>query len=211
MRRMLALVLLLLAVALVAAPATAVAAAPDHAAGRCEDLDLDDPSQVRDKAAAADAIFEGRVLSTRKRVRSSGDADVANTVRVLVPYDGDAADGDRVTVVTGLARDDGLGRLTDGGRYLFFTTEQANGTHIATQCGGTTELDGALPGQARTVVEQVLAEEEALRAEVTLSEPDGGTTTPPALGRSVAPGVALSLAGLLGLLVVIAVGARRPQ
>jgi hypothetical protein len=206
-------VLAALAVVLVGPPVggTAASAAPYVVDDRCEKFDLGDPSQVRDKATAADAIFEGKVLRSRKRVRSSGDADVANTVRVLAVYSGDVADGARVTVVTGLTRDDGLGSLSKDGRYLFFATELSNGTLIATQCGGTTALEGALPGEFRTVVEQVLAEAEAERAEVTLSEPDGGTTTPPSLGRSVAPGIALGLVGVLGLLVVIAFGARRPH
>lgn len=194
-----------------AVPSTAAADVGSAVADRCEQFDLGDPSQVRDKATAADAIFEGRVLRSRKRVRSSGDADVANQVRVLSVYDGDLADGDVVTIITGLTRDDGLGRLTRRGRYLFFATEQANGTLIATQCGGTTELKGAMPGEFRTVLQQVLAEAEAEAAEVTLSEPDDGTSTPPSLGRSIAPGIALGLVGVLGLLVVIGLGARRPH
>lgn len=207
------MVLAALAVVLVgpAVPSTTAADVTYAVADRCEQFDLGDPSQVRDKATAADAIFEGRVLRSRKRVRSSGDADVANRVRVLSAYDGDIAEDDVVTIITGLARDDGLGTLTQRGRYLFFATEQSNGTLIATQCGGTTELEGGMPGEFRTVLQQVLADAEAEAAEVTLSEPDDGTSTPPSLGRSIAPGIALGLVGVLGLLVVIGLGVRRPH
>ncbi len=184
-------------------------ATPDAAAGQCRDFDLADSAQVAEKAAAADAIFEGRVVATEKRDRSSGDVDFANTVKVLVPYQGDLAADERVTVVTGRSRDDGLGRLTEKARYLFFATEQRSGALIATRCGGTTELDGTLEQRFSSVLEQVIADAEEPEVVVTLAEPEGGTTTPPSLGRSVAPGLALGLAGMLGLAVVVGVGSRR--
>lgn len=192
--------------------ASARAGASSGLADLCDDFDLRDVGQVRDKVADADTIVEGRVVKSRSRVRQGGKPDFAHLVEVQVVFSGDLRVGDRITVITKATGEDGLGRLDRRGRYLFFVQTQSNDTLLATQCGGTTRLSKDLPGPARAAIEQAINEaksEGGDTVEVTLEEPAAGVNTPPTLGRAAAPGFAIVLLGALGLLLVLALGSRR--
>jgi hypothetical protein len=212
-RQGLASIVMLTLGAVLAAVGVAGSSSPAAAAAdQCQRFELGNPGQVRDKVEAATDVFEGRVVRTRERVRS-GDVDYVQIVQVIIDYTGDLSRGDRVTVVTQPATEDGLGRLAPGERYLLFVSEQAGGNYVARRCGGTTELRGPLSSTLAAVVERVI--ENAASTEPTeppapeITEPEGGASSSPSLLRAVAPGIAVALVGALGLVVVIGLGSRR--
>ncbi|NYJ03374.1 hypothetical protein HNR19_004072 [Nocardioides thalensis] len=203
-----------------AAPAAA-ATAPTRAAV-CAPLDLADvePQQVRDYAAEVDFVFVGRVLDRRAlRPQTSGlrprTAGYIHTVTVKAALQGDVRNV--VKVLTTDARATGLGPLRPRSDYLFFAdevdTDRAGALtedrrFEALQCSGTTELDEPMTSRVERDLEQALRAPEEPGMPVELTEPDGGATEPPSLTRAIAPGVALGLVGLLGLLLFSRVGRR---
>lgn len=206
------LVQAVLVVGLLGAPLQPSATAtPAQVAQECDAFDLRDRGQVRAKVAEADTIFQGRVMRAQKRQRPGAKPDFVHIVEVQVVYAGVVSAGQRIEVVTARPADDGLGRLERRARYLFFTQSQSGDTVLAKACGGTTELGSkGFRGAARTTLIEVLAEQsDEPGARVTLDEPANGTASPPSLGRAAAPGVAIVLVGVLGLLLVLGLGARR--
>ncbi|HWJ08104.1 MAG TPA: hypothetical protein VNS46_01930 [Nocardioides sp.] len=196
-----------------AATAAAPDAAPD-AAGPippgCGALDVTDTEAVAAVAEGATDVFLGRVVQP---VRVAGGAtaqpgtaprDVAYDVLVDVPITGDIAADKRVEVVlVGVeGREEPLRRSR---RYLFFTTGE-NAALRADGCDGYasgTMLDAATLEEIRTAL---TAEPET--PDVVLSRPEG-SDEPPDLGRVVAPGAAVSLIGVLGLVLISRLGRRR--
>ena len=193
------LTLRLLACALVSAGAfaattTATAAAPERTA--CEHPD----ATVEQQTMRADAVFTGTVASreqSRSKVTYAVDVDLVNK--------GDL--GEEATVVTPrLDRACGLPDLQKGSEYLWFAT--TDGDRLA-----TTADSGTAPATASRVqqVEDLLG----TGTSPTPPEPVEETFTPVAgerasVTRLAAPGVALVLVGLLGLVLVAALGRRRP-
>ena len=78
-------------------------------------------------------------------------------------------------------------------------------------CSGTQQLQGGLGARLRDFLDETLAEPEDTVPSYTLSAPDDGARSTPALGRLAAPGAAVALIGVLGLLVLARVGSRRQR
>lgn len=204
-------VLVLLVAALLAAPPAVGAPVSVVAAQDCPPFDLTDADQLRAKLAGADAVFEGRVADVVRAQTGDGVNRYAHQVRVQTVYSGDLGRGEEVAVVTEGPGADGLGRLQDDARYLFFTQTQDDGTVAADACGGTTVLDERLQGAQVTLIQTLVAEAAQERAAVSLTVPPSGIEPTPSLTRLVVPGIAVAVLGLLGLFLVISIGARRPH
>ncbi len=190
---------------LLATAGVLVAAAPAHA---CKCVN----TTTAEDAAAADAVFSGTVRETRKP-----EPDQSGRVKGLVTY---LVDVDRVykeegTVVTDTVQVSsqqasascGLGNLPPGTEYLFFATARDAGFR-AGSCGGS-----------RPATDDAVADVEAVLGTGRQMVPDGAkpelvlteveTAAPQTVGRLAAPGVAIALLGLLGLVFVRVAGSRR--
>jgi hypothetical protein len=184
-RRLLALVLLVTGlVAATTAPATAEGCRP---AG----------DTLERQTMRADAVFDG-VVAERGTARST----VTYAVDVDLVYKGDV--GEHVSVETP-RKLCALPAFEAGDEVLWFVNEDGDRV-VSARGDGTTS---ASPSHLRRVVNllgtgQPATEPEPAKATFTLV---GDDTTP--VSRLVAPGVALVLVGLLGLLLVAALGRRR--
>lgn len=187
--------------ALLAGLLTALAQAPALA---CDCVD----STLRQSAGRADVVLRGRVLEQRgvepARAGESGGATYVLEVDRVWKGTVDATDQARVEVSSSSGEAScGLGRLPEGRPVLLFATtpRSAGGELVANLCGGTTLA-------TTSVVTQV----ERLLGEGTPVEPE--PEAPPAVTGTVvgaegevdvvrlaAPGAAVALVGLLGLLV----------
>jgi len=182
-------------------------AAPTHAAAKPKRVPECPPVTVQDSTKAAMAVFSGTVTQVDRQPRTDGLAGALylQTVTVDLVYQGEIT---TETVQVQTDRDRGacsLGALAVGTEYMFFVS----GTGEPWVAGGTS---GTRPASADVVtqVEDVLGEgeppidpakEQAVFTPVDTSEPES-------LSRAAAPGAALVLVGLLGLLVVRGVSRR---
>lgn len=159
---------------------------------------------------SAQAVFTGTVTGVRRDSGAKGSLFV-NEVEVERVYKG-ALTQATVPVVT---RPDqrkrvGLGALEEGERYLFFARVlKSSGdepAYVAGGCSGTTVASDSVVGR----IEELRGEGEApvppTSPPVEFSEVDDADPT--SFTRAAAPGLALVLVGLLGLLVVGRLGRR---
>ncbi len=175
--------------------------APAHAVCRCKDLSL--PQKVN----SAGAIFSGTLTMASGPTTSGNRQTMSYDVKVDRVYKGDIS-SPRVTVKSdALESSCGLTGMTADTRYLFFTRVSNAGTMFANSCGGT--------GPATSALTQRIV---ALLGPGTTPippTPEGATFTPVAdaepypLTRLVAPGAAMVLVGLLGLMLLGALGRSR--
>ena len=172
-----------------------LAQVPSHAVCRCVQSD------VRTDIKRADAVFSGVLVDSSGTAGGTKSDFATYEIEPDTVYKGDV----RTSTVEVRSRnnDCSLGDLKADERYIFFVTEQ--GAELrADQCGGTAPSSGRLVRQ----VEQVLGDGTALGDSNKPNEPvvveftKVSDAEPDTLTRIAAPGAALVLVGLLGLLVV---------
>lgn len=207
--------------AAVLVPVGAAGAAPPPAT--CGRLDLTDTAAVVANARGAEDVFIGRVVgidsgttagdgattptapaTTATPTPGAGTA-VRHEVLVEDALTGDLRPGQPVRVVFTVVG----GKQTQlrlNASYVFF----ANGTTASLRadgCDGYTSARGLTAATVDDLREALTPDRTP--AEATLSEPSGGSDGPPELGRVVAPGAAIGLVGILGLVLLSRVGRRR--
>jgi hypothetical protein len=191
-----ALTLVVLGLALVV-----VGEAPAHAACTCQR-----PS-VAKQVERADGVFSGTVSMASGPTTSGKRQVMSYDVKVDRVYKGDIS----TTTVTVKSDADptrcGLSDMSAGNRYLFFVRTNDESVFVADKCGGT----GPAKSSKTEKVKAILGP----GTNPTPPEPEAATfervgdSEPPTLTRIAAPGAALVLVGLLGLMVFGALGRSR--
>ncbi len=239
LRTTLATVLVVLACGFAAVSAAVSAATPAAATVECTRLDLDNATAVRERADRVTDVFAGKVREVEPRSAAGGGEGQAgqddgpsdgpsdgptrapdprttrwqHTVTVVIPFKSALQPGDRALIVTQPAGDaGGLGKLDQGATYVFFVSTEQGMDHLrAARCSGTTKLPDGLTAEMRDQLDETLGEPPAedTTPDYTLSAPDDGARSTPSLGRLAAPGAAVALIGVLGLLLVARMASRR--
>jgi hypothetical protein len=177
----------------------------------CAPVDLTDEVAVDQRAAASDDVFAGRVEAATP---TPGTGRIGYTVAVRRTWRGDVPKGEQAAVTV----DWPIGSqpaVQPGAAYLFFTRDTPEGI-VADACGGTVPLPkGLTPKVAATLTAYLASVEPPPTPDpppepVAFHQPDEPLGDPPRIGRVLASGGAISLIGLLGLLLVSRLGRRRP-
>ncbi|MDQ6526940.1 hypothetical protein RB608_25210 [Nocardioides sp. LHD-245] len=177
----------------------------------CPPVDLTDERAVDQRAAASDDVFAGRVDVATP---TAGSGRVSYVVSVRRAWRGDVAKGQQasVTVDWPVGAQPGVAQ---GASYVFFTHDTAAGI-VADACGGAVPLPGGLTPKIAATLKAYLSSvepppvPEPQPTPVSFHQPDEPLGDPPQIGRVLASGGAISLIGLLGLLLVSRLGRRRP-
>lgn len=165
------------------------------------------PLTVKNSTKAAMAVFSGTVTAVERQERTDGQpgAIYLQTVTVNLVYQGKIGTAS-VQVQTDRNRADcSLGELAIDTEYMFFVT--GSGTPwVASGVSGTRVSNETVVVQ----VERLLGEGEppVQPAPETAEFTAVDTAEPQTLSRAAAPGAALVLIGLLGLLLVRGLGRR---
>jgi hypothetical protein len=156
---------------------------------------------VADSSKAAMAVFTGQVTAVTKQEKPAGEpgAYYLQDVTVTRVYQGEI-DTETVQVRSEkVPKECSLGELVVGTEYLFFAVSSGD-PWIAESGGGTVPVDAEVVDK----VERVLGE----GRDPVPPAPESAEFTPvqngepTTLSRAAAPGLALVLVGLLGLIVV---------
>ncbi len=177
-----------------------VAEAPAHAACTCK------PPPLAQQVNGADAVFSGTVTMASGPTTSGKRQIMSYDVKVDRVYKGDIS-SPRVTVKSDADPTRcGLSNMTADTRYLFFVRDN-DPNLLANKCGGTgpakstkTQKVVALLGPGTTPIPPT--PEKATFTRVADADP-------PSLSQLAAPGAAMVLLGLLGLMVFGALGRSR--
>ena len=193
----------LLVLVVVALTTVIVSDASAHAACRCKDLSL--PQQVNN----AGAVFSGTLTMASGPTTSGDRQTMSYDVKVDRVYKGDIT-SPRVTVKSDASEAAcGLSGMTADTRYLFFVrvSDVDAADLFANSCGGT--------GPAKSARTQKVVALLGPGSTPNPPTPEEATFTPVAdaepytLTRLAAPGAAMVLVGLLGLMVFGALGRSR--
>jgi hypothetical protein len=193
----------LLVLVVVALTTVIVSDASAHAACRCKDLSL--PQQVNN----AGAVFSGTLTMASGPTTSGDRQTMSYDVKVDRVYKGDIT-SPRVTVKSDASEAAcGLTGMTADTRYLFFVrVSEADAADLfANSCGGT--------GPAKSARTQKIVALLGPGSTPNPPTPEEATFTPVAgaepatLTRLAAPGAAMVVVGLLGLMVFGALGRSR--
>jgi hypothetical protein len=160
------------------------------------------PKSLSQAINQADVVFRGMV-DTAKPVRGKGEARTRTyTVTADRVYQGSLV-ADRVRVTSEVGAKCPPPDLAKGKRYIFFVTEQ--GSRLV-----STSATARASHQLTTQVEKKLGSGKAPRkAQPPTAEfTKVANAAPPSLSRLLAPGAALLVLSLLGLLVVGRLGRR---
>lgn len=168
----------------------------------CGMLDVTDEAAVEANASGADDVFVGRVVARRPGATKADP--IVHGVVVAETLSGELSPGDPVRVLFSTTEGEPT-QLRLNQRYLLFTRGSGS-TLQADGCEGYTSARDLGATQIEILREALAPVEETPK--VVLSEPGGGSDGPPDLGRTVAPGVAISLLGVLGLALISRVGRR---
>lgn len=205
----------LLALSAVVAPSAvaAVSSGPTGApADTCETLDLADEATIVARAGKVDAVYAGRVDGRQPRVKQGAkidpatgqpadpaDVEIQHRVTVVRAFSGEVRTGEKVVVVFQPSKAGKQRTLQRGQTFLFFTTNDMD-VERADYCDGSVELGRNIDNATAVRLSSYLTKPEPVPT-ATWTESDGAGT-PPRLTRVVAPGAALGLLGLLGLVLV---------
>lgn len=193
LRRLLVLALLSSALVWVApSPASAVCAC--RAAATAPDTEQ--------LARTANDVFSGIVTGSTGVRREGGARGAVFTHEVTVEliYKGNIREqGVQVRTVSGTECD--LGRLTEGRRYAFFVEAEEDAL-VADGCGGTQRNRPRLVAELEALYGPGEPPPVEVPAETAAIDPVPGVDDSTPFTRAAAPGAAMVLVGLLGLVVV---------
>lgn len=171
-------------------------AAPAAAVPKCPDPNL------RKDIQAADIVFRGQVKRVRPARTTGGQRTRTYTVVADRVYKSSLLT-DRVVVTTLVGTRCVLPELKQGRRYIFFVTE---GPARLQATGATAKATPTLTRQVVARLGSGIQPQETPPAAAEFTKV--ADASPPALSRLLAPGAALVIVSLLGLLVLSRLGRR---
>jgi hypothetical protein len=180
----------------------------------CDALDLTDEPEIDARALDADDVFAGKVRAAQPA--ASNPKRIGYVVAVEESFRGNLAKGKRVLVTIDWPADVNPTVQPDRA-YLFFVKQRTSGHVVADACTGSALLpSGLTPRLAASLRRFLVSVEPTAPASPTPSAqpvsfhaPSDRVGDPPDLSRVLASGGAISLIGVLGLLLVTRIGRRR--
>jgi hypothetical protein len=159
-------------------------------------------------ARQANDVFTGTVTASTAAPKDDGTQGsvLTHDVTVELVYKGDMREPTvQVRTMSGSPCD--LRRLPDGTQYTFFV-EVVDEVLVADGCGGTRVPDATLVAELETLYGAGEPPRAAAPVETADIERVPGVEPPMTVTRAAAPGAAMVLVGLLGLVVVRRLGRR---
>jgi hypothetical protein len=156
----------------------------------------------------AGAVFVGTVASATSTALTDGRQGVSysQSVQVSTVYKGRITEPEVVVVTERVRRECSVGALTAGTTYMYFVQSDGDAAWRAEGGGGTAPADATLVGQVTRLLGSGRPPVAPERESATFTTVD--VDEPARLSRVAAPGAALVLVGLLGLLVAGRLGRR---